>query len=79
MIFLFVSKHQSKAKFKKLDDSEVLRSDFQTLEPMQPPCPLQPHFIKINTAPDGWIPPSKQITNTGLFWLNGSSKNPNFH
>ena len=46
MIFLFFSKHQSKAKFKKLDDSEVLRSDFQTLEPMQPPCPLQPHFIK---------------------------------
>ena len=34
-IFCF-SKHQSKAKFKNLDDTEVLSSDFQALEPMQP-------------------------------------------
>ena len=52
------SKHQNKAEFKNLDDSEVLSSDFQTLEPLQPKCPLQPqqppwpqwplqpHFIK---------------------------------
>ena len=63
-IFCF-SKHQSKAKFKNLDDTEVLSSDFQALEPMQPQWPLQPqqpqwpqwprqpNFIKKLTQPDG--------------------------
>jgi len=37
------SKHQIKAEFKNLDDSEVLSSDFpQTLEPLKPQWPLQP-------------------------------------
>ena len=47
------------------------------LQPQQPPWPqwpLQPHFIKKITGPDGWIPHVNQITNTGLFLWNGSSK-----
>jgi hypothetical protein len=30
---LFFSKHQNKAEFKNLDDSEVLSSDFPVLDP----------------------------------------------
>ena len=33
---IFFPKHQNKAELKNLDDSEVLSSDFQTLEPQQP-------------------------------------------
>ena len=33
---IFFSKHKNKAEFKCLDDSEVLSSDFQALEPLQP-------------------------------------------
>ena len=33
---LLFSKHQNKAKFNNLDDSEVLSSDFQALKPLQP-------------------------------------------
>ena len=39
MQIFFFSKHQNKAEFKNRDDSEVLRSDFRALEPLQP---LQP-------------------------------------
>ena len=84
-IFCF-SKHQSKAKFKNLDDTEVLSSDFQALEPMQPQWPLQPqqpqwpqwprqpHFIKKITDPDGEIIPTTQMIKTSPFFWNGSSK-----
>ena len=65
----FFSKHQNKAEFKNLNDSEVLSSDFQALEPLQPHWPhrpLQPHwplqpqkpyFTKNLPEPDGWIIP----------------------
>ncbi len=33
---IFFPKHQNKAELKNLDDSEILSSDFQTLEPQQP-------------------------------------------
>jgi len=81
------SKHQNKAEFKNLDDSEVLSSDFpQTLEPLKPQWPLQPQqppwpqwpllpqFIKKNTDPDGWIIPGTKMTNTGPFLWTRLSK-----
>ena len=42
----------------------------QPQQPLRPQWPLQPHFIKKNiTAPDVWILPGNQMTNTC----------PNFH
>ena len=82
----FVSKHQNKAEFENLVNSEVLSSDFQALEPLQPQWPRQPqqpqwpqwpqqpHFIKKFTDPDGSMIPGTKMTNTGPFLWNGSSK-----
>ena len=51
----------------------------QPQHPLWPQWPLHPHFLKKITAPDGWIPPDNQITNTGLFFVEWIIKNPNFH
>ena len=51
---------------------------FQALKPVQSQWPLQPHFMKKNNAPDGWIRPGNQMTNIGPFLLNGLSKIQNF-
>ena len=83
---MIISKHQYKAKFKNLDDSEVPSSDFSDLQPLQPRWPhwplqprwpLQPqipYFTKELPGPDGWIAPGTKMTNTGPFLLNESSK-----
>ena len=76
--YFFVSKHQHKAEFKNLNDSEVLI--FQTLKPVQshwPHWPLQPlqpqkaFFTKELPDSDDWIIPG---TNSCPFLWNASSK-----
>ena len=52
------SKHKNKAKFKTLDDFELISGD----------------FIKELSDPDGWIIPRDKMTNADPFLLNGSSK-----
>jgi hypothetical protein len=47
---------------------------FQAFEPLRPQWPLQPHFIKKITASDDCIIPTFEMTNTGSFLSNGSSK-----
>ena len=47
---------------------------FQTIEPLQPQWPLQPHFIKNITDCDGWIIPGTKVSNIGPFLRNESSK-----
>ena len=47
---------------------------FHTLKPPQPQWPLQPHFIKKFTCPDGWSIPSTQMTKTSPSLRNGPSK-----
>ena len=86
--FFFLSKHQNKAEFKNLHGSEVLSSDFPSLKTsdlysltnLRGLNDLYGLISSKNTAPDGWIHPGNQITNTGLFlcveWI---IKNPNFH
>ena len=78
-------KHQNKAEFKNLDDSEVLSSDFtglKTLQPLWPHRPQQPHwphwpqqpyFIKELLDSDCLIIPGTNMTNTGFSSWNGSS------
>ena len=46
----------------------------QPQQPQWPQWPRQPHFIKNFTYPDGWIIPVTQMTNTGPFLWNASSK-----
>ena len=47
---------------------------FQSLKPLQPQWPRQPHFIKKSTDLYGLIIPGTQMTNTSPFLWNGSSK-----
>ena len=85
----FVSKHQNKAEFKNMDNSEVLCSNFsglkslqphwshqphQLLQPHWPHQPIQPYFIKELPDSDGWMIPGTKMAKTGPFLLNGSSK-----
>ena len=83
----FVSKHQNKATFKNLDDSENLSNNFSGLktsaasltslahmQPHWPHRPLQPYFIKELPDSDDWIIPDTKMTNTSQFLWNGSSK-----
>ena len=80
------SKHQNEDDIKNLDESEVLSSDFQTLEllqphwphrPLQPHWPLQPqkpYFTKKLPAPNDLFIPGTKMFNTGPFLWNGPSK-----
>ena len=85
------SKHQYKAKFKNLDGSEFLSSDFSGLrisaaslislasQPQWPLQPQKPYFTIGLPFPDGWIVPDTKMTNTSPFLLNKIIKNPKFH
>ena len=84
---LSFSKHQCKAEFKILDDSEVLSSDFPGLKNL---CSLNDLdglnnlsglndldsliSSKKNTHPDGWIIPTTKMTNTSFFLRNRPPK-----
>ena len=80
------SKHQSKAKFKNLDDTKVLSCDFPGLKAAATSMTSTASTTSVasmtSTAsfchkiadPDGWIIPSTQMTNTSPFLWNGSSK-----
>ena len=74
------SKHQNKAEFKNLDDSEVLSSDFPDLRTSAASVTsaasmtFTASFHQKNTAPDGWILPGNQMTNTAPFLWNGLPK-----
>jgi len=59
------SKHENKAEFKCLDDSEVLSSDFPGLNDLDSLISL-----KKFTDPDDLIVPSTQMTNTSPFLWN---------
>jgi hypothetical protein len=87
----FLSEHQNKAEYKNLHGSEVLSSDFPSLKTSAASIAstasttsvasmtFTASFHQKYTAPDGWIPPGNQITNTGLFFVEWIIKNPNFH
>jgi hypothetical protein len=62
------SKHQNKAEFKNLDDSEVLSSEPQWL--LQP---QKPYFTKELPGPDLIMPGTKMINTVPFSW-NESSK-----
>ena len=80
------SKHQTKAEFKNLDDSEVLSSDFPGLKTSAvsmastasttsvASMTSATSFHEKNNAPDGWILPGNQMTNIGPFLWKGLSK-----
>ena len=74
---LFFSKHQNKAEFKNLDDTEVLSSDFPDLRTSAASF----HQNKI-TDSDGWIISGTKMTNNSLYWslfVEWIIKNPIFH
>ena len=77
------SKHQNKAKFKNLDDSRVLSSNFpglrisaasMTSTASVASMTWTASFHQFFIQPDGWIIPSTQMTNTSPFFWNGSWK-----
>ena len=86
LLFFFLSKHQNKAEFKNLHGSEALNSDFPSLKTSVVSMASTASTTSVASmtfttlfhqkiiAPDGWIPPGNQITNTCLFLWNGSSK-----
>ena len=73
----FFSKHQNKAEFKNLNDSEVPSCDFPGLKTSTASITSTPSttsmasmtstasFYQKNTRPDGWIIPGTKMTNTG--------------
>ena len=79
------------AKFRCLDDSEVLSSDFPGLKTSAASLTSvastasmalmtsTASFHQKNADPDDWIIPGSKMTNNGPFLLNGSLKNPIFH
>ena len=83
---IFFTKHQNKAEFKNLDDSEVLSCYFPDLRTSTASVTsaasttsvasmtLTASFHQKNTDHDGWIIPDTKMTNTGPFLWNGSSK-----
>ena len=76
--FFFVSKHQNKAEIKNLYDFEVLSSDFPGLKTsaisMASTASTTSMASMTFTAPDGWILPGNQMTNTGPFLGHGLSQ-----
>jgi hypothetical protein len=82
--FFFLSKHQNEAEFKNLYGSEVLHSDFPGLTTSaastasMASMTFTASFHQKNNDPDGWISPGKQITNTGLSFVEWIIKNPTF-
>ena len=85
------SKHQNKAEFKNLDDSEVPSCDFPDLRTSAvsmtstastastASMTSTASFHQKNADPDDWIIPGSKMTNNGPFLLNVSLKNPIFH
>jgi hypothetical protein len=83
---IFFSKNQNKAKFKILDDSEVISSEFPGLKTSAvsmastasttslASMTSTTSFHEKNNAPDSWILPGNQMTNIGPFLWNGLSK-----
>ena len=82
----FVSKHQNKAEFENLVDSEVLSSDFSGLRISVASVTSTvsttsvasmtsiASFHQKKSDPDGSMIPGTKMTNSGPFLWNGSSK-----
>ena len=79
----FFSKHQIKVKFKNLDDTEVLSSDFSGLKSSAASMTSvasiasmisTASFHEKSTDPDGLIILGAKMINTCPFLWNGSSK-----
>ena len=76
---LIFSKHENKAEFKNLDDSEVLSSNFPDLRisaasvtstastALVASMTFTASFHQKNNNPDGWIISGTKMTNTGPF------------
>ena len=68
------SKHENKAEFKNLNDSEGPSCDFSGLRTSAASMTSTASFHQKNADPDDWITLGTKLTYNGPFLLNRSSK-----